>query len=178
MQQTGCIKDPSRGFATPSLVTVSGPGYLLPLVPAVLFGRLLAVVAKGNRVACRSSFDRGGGRRTVLLLARLPLWLFRKEAPHRWTLSLSGEPTKRFVTAAQRTTGGKKMKDASLRVLHRTRFFFSFLFLRVIPQPISIRGVAATANHRRQWVTRREPFSRRFRTGQHGKQSSALYFLK
>lgn len=59
-----------------------GAAYLLSLVPAVLLRSLLAVVAKGNRVARRRSFGGGCGRRPFLFFRRLSLGFLGEEAAH------------------------------------------------------------------------------------------------
>lgn len=60
----------------------SPAGYLLSLIPAVLLRSLVGVVAKGNGVACRRSFESRGCRRMILFFGWLSFGFLRKTASH------------------------------------------------------------------------------------------------
>lgn len=65
-----------------TLCVYSPTRYLFPLIPAVLLRSLVGVVAKGNSVACRRSFNSRRRRRRILFFWWLSFGFLRKEAPH------------------------------------------------------------------------------------------------
>lgn len=154
-----------------TLCVYSPTRYLFPLIPAVLLRSLVGVVAKGNSVACRRSFNSRRRRRRILFFWWLSFGFLRKEAPHFGLLGWDQiTPVSLTVISLENTS--KCEAEAYVHLSCQDFFFFSFLFPSVVPQPIVTVIVVTAANHRsgesdgitwgrRAFVSRSEPVEKR-----------------
>lgn len=165
-----------------NLCVYSPTRYLFPLIPAVLLRSLVGVVAKGNRVACRRSFNSRRRRRRILFFGWLSFGFLRKEAPHFGLIGWD-QITPVFQTVISWENTSKCEAEAYVQFSCQDFFFFflSFLFPSVVSQPINTVVVVTAANHRpgeSDWITwGRRAFVRRLGTRGKVTSTSNLFII-
>lgn len=115
-----------------NLCVYSPTRYLFPLIPAVLLRSLVGVVAKGNRVACRRSFNSRRRRRRILFFGWLSFGFLRKEAPHFGLIGWD-QITPVFQTVISWENTSKCEAEAYVQFSCQDFFFFFFFWASCFP---------------------------------------------